>query len=479
MNQEKIGKFIAKLRKERCLTQEELAEQLNVTNKSVSNWENGKNMPDVSLFKELCSILGISVNELINGEKINIKDINKYNETTLNIMSNNELNKKKFNKRIKVLIGIIILMLILVIILLISHNNIYPKFDIYSFIINPTDPDKKQLLNKKYKYKLNNKEYDIYYYGIDNAQLCDGKENCYSIKQALDYKQTDIDSIRKHFESLYQYQSIEINRLYDGGTTIYTTSGYQVIMCNTASGNKDIYIGTPNMVENLSGMYCGHSLNTDKSFTRTYKIISSRISSDPEFNEIVLEASDKEKGKVLINNSYDLVPGKTYYFSFYTFDMYKDTIENIFNNSILLKTVELEEGQDFINEKIYVNEENDNGSELNEAKHVRMDIVDGTLTRTGATIRITDYTKGKYTYGEPYRIDKYENNKWVKLDCNDCTFNLPAYYPYINGHLEFKLDWKHMYGSLKKGKYRIVKEALEGEIDNIKTYYFSVEFTIE
>ena len=70
MSQEKIGKFIAKLRKEQKLTQEQLAEKLGVTDKSVSRWENGKCLPDVSLYKDLCNILGITLNEFFSGEKI-------------------------------------------------------------------------------------------------------------------------------------------------------------------------------------------------------------------------------------------------------------------------------------------------------------------------------------------------------------------------------------------------------------------------
>lgn len=77
MNQEKIGKFILKCRKDKKLTQTELAEKLGVTDKSISNWENGRNMPDLSLFKPLCQILDISINDLISGEKIS-KD--KYQE---------------------------------------------------------------------------------------------------------------------------------------------------------------------------------------------------------------------------------------------------------------------------------------------------------------------------------------------------------------------------------------------------------------
>lgn len=70
MNQEKIGKLISQCRKEKHLTQVELAEKLGVTDKSVSKWENGKCLPDVSLYKDLCNILGITLNEFFVGEKI-------------------------------------------------------------------------------------------------------------------------------------------------------------------------------------------------------------------------------------------------------------------------------------------------------------------------------------------------------------------------------------------------------------------------
>lgn len=85
MNQEKIGKFIAKNRKAKKLTQYELGELLGVTDRSISNWENGKNMPDLSLFKPLCDILGITINELMSGEKIKNDEYNeKLEENIIN-----------------------------------------------------------------------------------------------------------------------------------------------------------------------------------------------------------------------------------------------------------------------------------------------------------------------------------------------------------------------------------------------------------
>lgn len=83
MNQIKIGRFIADCRKEKELTQIQLAERLGITDKAVSKWERGIAMPDSSIMLELCGILGISVNELLSGEKINMENGSQKNEQLL------------------------------------------------------------------------------------------------------------------------------------------------------------------------------------------------------------------------------------------------------------------------------------------------------------------------------------------------------------------------------------------------------------
>ena len=70
MNQEKIGSFISKLWKEKRMTQQELANKLGVTDRAISNWENGRRMPDYSIIMNLCKELNISLNELFDGQKI-------------------------------------------------------------------------------------------------------------------------------------------------------------------------------------------------------------------------------------------------------------------------------------------------------------------------------------------------------------------------------------------------------------------------
>ena len=96
MDNKKIGKFIAECRKEKKLTQSNLAEILNVSDKSISRWENGINMPDYSIIDELCNALGITINELLNGEKENLNA----NKITLDNIKIIQKQKKKINQGI-------------------------------------------------------------------------------------------------------------------------------------------------------------------------------------------------------------------------------------------------------------------------------------------------------------------------------------------------------------------------------------------
>ena len=96
MDQVKIGKFIAKCRKNKNLTQFQLAEKLNITDRAISKWETGKGMPDSSIMLELCNELGISVNELLSGEIIKIENYNqKAEENLLEMAKKEEMQNKK------------------------------------------------------------------------------------------------------------------------------------------------------------------------------------------------------------------------------------------------------------------------------------------------------------------------------------------------------------------------------------------------
>ena len=89
MDQMKIGKFIAVLRKEKGLTQEQLGEKLGVTNKTISRWENGNYMPDVEMLSLLSKEFGVSIHELISGERLLTEDFRKVADDNLVTALNN------------------------------------------------------------------------------------------------------------------------------------------------------------------------------------------------------------------------------------------------------------------------------------------------------------------------------------------------------------------------------------------------------
>lgn len=105
MNQNMIGEFIQVSRKEKGLTQKELAEQINVSDKTISKWENGNSTPDTSILSSLCQALDISVNELVSGRKLPPEDYSrKAEENIMTLLEENNNNKK--STAIQCLLGV-------------------------------------------------------------------------------------------------------------------------------------------------------------------------------------------------------------------------------------------------------------------------------------------------------------------------------------------------------------------------------------
>jgi len=108
MNQEKIGKFISECRKNKNMTQQELAEKLGVSDRTIGNWENGRNMPDLSLFKPLCDELDISLNDLMSGEKVNDdKYQEKLEENLIQTINYSNIKENKNNTNLSIILIII------------------------------------------------------------------------------------------------------------------------------------------------------------------------------------------------------------------------------------------------------------------------------------------------------------------------------------------------------------------------------------
>ena len=106
MDQIKIGKFIASCRKGVGLTQMQLAEKLNVTDRAVSKWETGRSLPDSSIMLELCEILKITVNDLLCGEVVTMENYNKEMETRLLEMTKAKQEADKRLLALEVLVGV-------------------------------------------------------------------------------------------------------------------------------------------------------------------------------------------------------------------------------------------------------------------------------------------------------------------------------------------------------------------------------------
>lgn len=96
MEQQKIGKFIHDLRKEKDLTQKQLADLVGVSDKTISKWETGRGIPDTAIMNELCQVLGISINELLSGERLSVDNYNgKAEENMVNLLKDTEQQKDK------------------------------------------------------------------------------------------------------------------------------------------------------------------------------------------------------------------------------------------------------------------------------------------------------------------------------------------------------------------------------------------------
>ena len=120
MDQVKIGKFIAECRKKNNLTQMQLAEKLGITDRAVSKWENGKAMPDSSIMLDLCSELKITVNELLSGEVIEMKNYDvKLEENLIEMVRQKEAADKRLLK-MEIVIGVLASLVLFILIFVAS-----------------------------------------------------------------------------------------------------------------------------------------------------------------------------------------------------------------------------------------------------------------------------------------------------------------------------------------------------------------------
>lgn len=123
----KIGKYIAGKRKALGMTQKQLAEKLNMSDKSVSKWERGICLPDVSVYMELCEILGISINEFLAGEDIDAENVEKKSEDNIIQVTKDSKKKQKNLKSILAVVTTFAVIMVLVLGTFFVHKVMQPK----------------------------------------------------------------------------------------------------------------------------------------------------------------------------------------------------------------------------------------------------------------------------------------------------------------------------------------------------------------
>ena len=249
MNQEKIGKLIKKLRKANGLTQQDLADLLNLSPKTISKWECGKGCPDIGILNELSNILGISVTELLNGE------VGLENENTT-ITESIKYYNKRFKYRLIVILLITLLVLSPLIVLSVGEMGRFKYLPSFTTIIINNKTKNLFSLLESYNYK------EIENLLNSNIDISNRKLEKYSIKdfikrlKILEDKGVMFDDINydnsSYGDTVYYNISISYknniyemyyNMRYDKEIGKYTF----VIYAPTHDSNKEIY----KLVENV------------------------------------------------------------------------------------------------------------------------------------------------------------------------------------------------------------------------------------
>ena len=197
MNQQKIGSFLKELRTKKGLTQAELAEQLNTTNRSVSRWETGSTMPDISVLIELTEFFQVDIKELLDGERQSEKMTEDVKETVEKVADySKRINKKKVAKVVALMLIPIIILSILLVVVFSSRSievfsDTYPAYQQVYMDEMITD----KLIND---YTLNHM-----------PEASDGSHNFVSIKvfSAEEKQSEDYYVYTWVYESAYSYQA--------------------------------------------------------------------------------------------------------------------------------------------------------------------------------------------------------------------------------------------------------------------------------
>lgn len=187
MDQIKIGKFIAEMRKEQNLTQMDLAEKLGISNKTISKWECGNGMPDYAVMEELCKVLGINVNELLSGERLLSQEYSKKaEENIISLIQENNVNyKRDIREWLRFAIGIAVLCFVmwLTIIMWGGTESVGAFIDCPSFIY--VSMMTVLLMGISGRLKDFMKAFPLAIKGVTSREICQVKRSLLAVKTAM------------------------------------------------------------------------------------------------------------------------------------------------------------------------------------------------------------------------------------------------------------------------------------------------------
>jgi len=350
MDQIKIGKFIAELRKEKSITQQQLGDKIGVSFKTISKWETGRGMPELSLLKPLSEELGVTINELLSGERIESENyINKLEENIFNTIEYSEEQKEKKNK----LLGIIFLVIGFLIILtgvsiFLSESSWSSLFSVFgalvaligfSTLISKLGCLKKVLLNAVFFIFILSLLLGLDFINVvNNNQPPRFSLETETGDKMIIYKTPFYNVYRINRNTQNEYYVIDTKKEYNENTVPITPFNRTKSGIENISKYKNDYLGnnsnTGNLISNLPLSEYGYvfELDTDNlGITIDYHITDWYINEDLYLQKSLIYNS------VSIFALIDNVQNITYNFSGKSYTIERKSLENSYTNYSELK----------------------------------------------------------------------------------------------------------------------------------------------
>lgn len=284
MDQEKIGKFILKLRKEKNMTQQELADKIGVTDRAISKWENGRGMPDLSLMKPLCDELNITINELLSGEKLDKKEYKeKSEENIINTICYSNKKIKKTKNVFKIILGIILIIFLSLVTMFIidvkrMNQNKPVVFSTWGYLYTPA---------------INLEEDDIYLairsYLVEKG---DNEEKHNSLEKTFVSMKIYLLEEDKKDSLYYVYAWVVEGKYYLDGNTLRQDSGYSIPFKFKVEKINDEYKVVDSRVPRDGSYYSKDMKNI---FPKSVRNDMNKVHTDGTIEKLIVEVEEQAK----------------------------------------------------------------------------------------------------------------------------------------------------------------------------------------